>query len=797
LLIHFTMQKLNSDLAKMSADLQQTLAENNELKRQVGAGSAAAAAPVPDSDGKTRESLEGRVRELTALTEQQLRDIEEVVSQNDTLSASFNVRLQEVEDMEDLVGSMEAEIEALRSHARSSAGSGGDGGEVSALRAELVYAQEKEASLVKDKEYAVAQNAESVESLGALEKVYSVIKERATQLTKELAGIQVERDASKASETETLCKMRQENAGLMSEAVRTTQLLSTLQEDIVLHRENLTSAQYQTSEMRRAVEEKNLIVEKLNDKVAFLQAAIETVNDEKIGLTDESVKHLDLLHKMESDYYKKKEELEDVKKKLSKQVEESKQLKEDRDRFAASSNPDLLASLEANTADGKKDNERMKKRISEMQAAMAAEEKVSAGLREELRLGLEDLDAARAQSEDVSQRSTELFEELGKLRIQYGKKKESVVALTKENAALKHSGASISAGADEISKLIDEREDLLDTIAVLQASVEEQNEHLSDAAKDVDFLEKKVLKVGHQLDKMTVYRAQNKELSSQLQQLRHENNELVKQAAHFQRTKDLKFNGGPGGAVFGLASKGMVQVSASANSNRSLMNEFAASSMSIPPPLRIGSHDSVPTSLPTTGLSATNKKLKITQDKLHDERKERKAAIELLKLVLTELDQSRAQGEEASNKPDKVVLTRQWMQMNGRQAGNQDFGYHDGEATMGLAVSEDDDSSVGLRAKLSKRSGDLEALEETEVSSFVQATEGLEHLLLGWHVLKHHPQKPSKAASQSVAVADMASLSLSVRSEGGDSFLGADKDRIRRVQFNDVTTVHKVTYNLC
>jgi hypothetical protein len=570
--------------------------------------------------------------------------------------------------------------------------------------------------------------------------------DREAVLTQELAAIKAERAGTKAVEEESLSKikqeMRHENAGLMSEAVRTTQLLSTLQEDIVLHRENLTTAQMKALELYRVGEEKDQINARLTDKVDFLQTAIETLNDEKISLVDESVAHVDALHKMEGEYFKKKEELEDVKKRLSKQVEEDVRLKEEVERLAASSDLELLASLEATIAADKKENERMKQKMSELKKTMKNDELLAAALREDLRLKATELEAVKAEGEEAGGGMAELSKDLSKLKIQYIQKKDAVIALTKENAALKHGGAIDSGAGDEISKLIDEREELLDLIAALEASVEEQNAHLSDAANDVDFLEKKVQQTEHQIEKMTQYRTQNKEMNAELIHLRNENNELVKQTAHLQRTKDIKNNTFGGPPVFGKANR--------VPTNQSLgSSEFAdpmgpsVSGISPGSPFSSRTMGSVPCLSPkreSGGLSSgsTNKKLKVTQDKLMEERLERKAAIELLKLVLTELDQNSARGEDpAESKPSAGLLTAQWMQMNGRNAGSHDIGYHDGDSSVGLSVmEEDDDGSVDLRARLSKGSGDVEALGATEAAAFVLATEGLEHLMLGWHTLK-------------------------------------------------------------
>ena len=702
----------------MSAELQKTLAENNELRE----GKNVAAAPTADS---SVEVLENKIKELTLVNEQQLRDMEEVVAQNDVLTVSFNQRLQDVEGMEDLIGDLEEEIEKLKS---------GGGGEMATLRAELAFSRDKQDSLIQDKAYAQAQTAELQESLAKLEAEYSRSRERVAELTKELELTKSERDTSRISESETLQKMRHENASLMSEAVRTTQLLGTLQEDIVFHKDNLTKAQIQVSEMRRAAKDKDELISKLDGKVLFLQTAIDTINDEKIALTDESVKHVDLLRKLEIDYYKKKEELEDVKKKYSKQNDELTKLREERDRYAAAANPEHLSVLEGSIEESKSENERLKKRISEMQQALSNEQKACVSLREDLHISQEETEAAKAQSAEVAKQSEQLFDELKKLRIQYGKKKEECVTLAKENASMKQ-GDAANGDSDEISKLIDEREELLDTIASLEVTVEEQNANLSDAAKDVDFLEKKVLKLEHAVEKASQYRAQNKEMNDQLQQLRHENNELVKQVAHFQRTKDLKLTP----PAFG--TKGMVQSMGA--SNRSLLSDFpgAASVMSnnTPPPLRMGSTDSAAmthTSLPSSGMAATSKKLRVTQEKLSEERKERRAAVELLKMVLTEMNQICSRGEEPAEKLDKAALTRLWIEMNGRKTGLHDLGYHDAESSIGLTVSEDDDHAVGLRARMVKKSGDLEAIEETEVASFAKATEGMEHLLLGWQIMK-------------------------------------------------------------
>lgn len=752
----------------MSNELQQKIAENNELRSGTGSGTLS-------RTENSAEVLENKIRELTLTNEQQRREIDDLMSQNDTLSMSFNQRLQDVEGMEDLIGDLEEEIEQLKSKG---------GGEGAGLRAELSFAKENERSLIQDKAYAQAQTKEAMDALSALEKEFTRSKDKVNELTKELALTKSERDISKINESESLSRMRNENASLMSEAVRTTQLLGTLQEDIVFHKESLTKVQITASELRRAGEQKDQTITKLNDKIAFLQTAIDTINDEKISLTDESVKHVDLLRKIESDYYKKKEELEETRKKFTKQTEELNKVRDERDRYATSANPELLSSLEGSIEENKKDNERLKKRISEMQKSISDEEKVSAALREELRISREETELIRSQCTEVNQRSTELFDELGKLRIQYGKKKEECVNLAKENAALKQGGASNNGGSsDEISKLIDERENLLDTINALEASVEEQDANLSDAAKDVDFLEKKVLKLEHQIEKLTQYRAQNKEINSQLQQLRHENNELVKQVAHFQRTKDLKNTPPPFG------NRGMVQ--SMGVSNRSLMSDFpgAQSVISISPPLqRLGSTDSA-SGLPSAGLAVTSKKLRITQEKLSEERKERRAAVELLKLVLVELDQTKARGAEPST--DKNALTRLWIEMNGRKTGSHDIGYHDSEAAIGITVSEDDDSAVGLRAKMGKKSGDVEAIEESEVASFAKATEGMEHMLLGWQILKHYPHKPNKSPANGIIYADAFSTTLNIRTDGSESFMGADKERRRRIHFNDVTTIAK------
>ena len=102
-------------------------------------------------------------------------------------------------------------------------------------------------------------------------------------------------------------------------------------------------------------------------------------------------------------------------------------------------------------------------------------------------------------------------------------------------------------------------------------------------------------------------------------------------------------------------------------------------------------------------------------------------------MVLTELDQNNARGAEPT--VDKNAITRLWIEMNGRKTGAQDVGYHDAESGVGLTVSEDDDSSVGLRAKMAKKSGDLDSIEESEIASFARATDGMEHLLLGWQIL--------------------------------------------------------------
>jgi hypothetical protein len=179
--------------------------------------------------------------------------------------------------------------------------------------------------------------------------------------------------------------------------------------------------------------------------------------------------------------------------------------------------------------------------------------------------------------------------------------------------------------------------------------------------------------------------------------------------------------------------------------------------------------------------------------RLVHEIKERKIVNDLLKLVLAENKQLRSLKLTNSlyNTKDLKCFTRRWLDANvADKIGHQDLSFHHDD---GFGGSEDaglSDEAI-LQAGIVKRGPDYGYLDEYESKAMQEATEHIEHLVLGWRLLKH--DRHSLVPKGCTLIADLSTKSLVYAPEKKNVFSVSEalKERKRRIGFSDINQIIK------
>lgn len=173
--------------------------------------------------------------------------------------------------------------------------------------------------------------------------------------------------------------------------------------------------------------------------------------------------------------------------------------------------------------------------------------------------------------------------------------------------------------------------------------------------------------------------------------------------------------------------------------------------------------------------------------------KERRILNDLLKLVLAENKQLRSLKLTNSlhNTKELKCFTRRWLDVNiAEKIGHQDLSFHHDD---GLGHQEDpglSDEAI-LQAGIVKRGPDYGYLDEYESKAMQEATEHIEHLVLGWRVFKH--DRSTIIPKLCTLIADLSTNSLLYVPEKKTVFGPAEalKERKRRIGFSEITAIVK------